>query len=158
VATRSLSKIRPATRSSCSSRRERAMYRRRNRLDQLHVVSEQRLEPSKVALLDGREEPSGQFVALLARRTEARPALLDVASGAGCELAHVVLALADDRRDLRIPIVEHVVKQQRGPLLGRQALQQHQQRQRQRIGRLSLRARPPRAICRRVVGPAKRSG
>jgi hypothetical protein len=65
-------------------------------------VSEQRLEPSEIALLGGREEPLCQLVALLAGRVEAGPALLDVASGAGGELAHVVLALADDRRDLRI--------------------------------------------------------
>ena len=44
---------------------------------QLHVVSEQRLEPSEIALLGGREEPSCQLVALLARRLEAGPALLD---------------------------------------------------------------------------------
>jgi hypothetical protein len=64
---------------------------------QLHVVSEQRLEPSEIALVDGREEPSCQLVALLGRRLEARPALLEVASGAAGELAHVVLVLADDR-------------------------------------------------------------
>ena len=69
---------------------------------------------------------------------EAGPALLDVASGAGGELAHVVLALADDLRDLRIAVVEHVVKQQHGSLLGREALQQHQHRQRQRVGRLGV--------------------
>jgi hypothetical protein len=33
--------------------------------------------------LGGREEPSCQFVVLLARRLEVGPALLDVASGAG---------------------------------------------------------------------------
>ena len=89
-------------------------------------------------MLCGREEPSCQLVALLARRLEAGPALLDVASGAGGELAHVVLALADDRRDPRILVVEHIVKQQHGSLLRREALQQHQHRQRQRIGRLSV--------------------
>jgi hypothetical protein len=61
-----------------------------------------------------------------------------VASGAARELAHVVLALAHDRRDLRIPVVEHIVKQQHGSLLRREALQQHQHRQRQRVGRLSV--------------------
>jgi hypothetical protein len=44
---------------------------------QLHVVGEQRLESSEIALLGGCEEPSCQFVALLARRLEARPALLE---------------------------------------------------------------------------------
>jgi len=89
-------------------------------------------------LLDGREEPSCQLVALLARRLEAGPALLDVASGAVGELAHVVLSLADDRRDLRVPVVEHIVKQQHGSLLGREALKQHQHGQRQRVGGLSV--------------------
>jgi hypothetical protein len=56
----------------------------------------------------------------------------------GGDLAHVVLALADDRRDLRIPVVEHIVKQQHGSLLRREALQQHQHRQRQRVGCLSV--------------------
>src|SRR6266487_6586020 len=89
---------------------------------QLHVVSEQRLEPGEIALLGGREEPGCQLLALLARRLEAGPALLDVASGAGRELAHVVLALADDRHDLWITVGEHVVKQQHGSLRRREAL------------------------------------
>ena len=105
---------------------------------QLHVVSKQRLEPGEIAVLGGRQEPSRQFVVVLLRRLEPRPALLDVASGPGGELADVVLALADDRRDLRIPVVEHVVKQQHGSLLRREALQQHQHRQRQRIGCLRV--------------------
>jgi hypothetical protein len=37
-----------------------------------------------------------------------------------------------------VPIVEHVVKQQHGSLLGREALQQHEHRQRQRIGHLRV--------------------
>jgi hypothetical protein len=69
---------------------------------------------------------------------EAGPTLLDVTSGAGGELADVVLALAHDCRDLRIPVIEHIVKQQHGTLLRREALQQHQHRQRQRIGCLRV--------------------
>ena len=105
---------------------------------QLHVVSEQHLERGEIALLGGRDEPSHQLVALLARRLEAGPALLDVASGAGGELAYVVLALADDLRDLRILVAEHIVEQQRGSLLRREALQQHQHRHRQRISSLRV--------------------
>src|SRR5215207_1156423 len=105
---------------------------------QVHVVGEQRLEPSEIALLGGLKEPSCQPVALHARRLEAGPALLDVASGAGGELAHVIVTLADDRRDLRIPIVEDIVKHQHSPLLGRKALEQHQHRQRHRIGYLRV--------------------
>jgi hypothetical protein len=43
-------------------------------------VGEQRLEPGQVALLGGLKEPSRQLVALLARRLEAGPALLALAS------------------------------------------------------------------------------
>src|SRR5262249_10286892 len=50
---------------------------------QLHVVSEQRLEPSEIAVLGGLKEPSRELVALLARRLEAGPALRHVAPGAG---------------------------------------------------------------------------
>src|SRR4051812_19584114 len=105
---------------------------------QRDVVSEERLETGEIALLGGMEELRRQFVALLARRLEAGPPLLDVAPGAGAELANVVLALAYDRRDLRVLVVEHVAKQQHGPLLGREALQQHQHRQRQRVCRLGM--------------------
>src|SRR5262249_38103572 len=65
------------------------------------VMREHGFEPSEIALLGGLEEPSRQLVALLARRLEAWAALLDVTPGAGGELADVVLALADDPRDLR---------------------------------------------------------
>jgi hypothetical protein len=71
-------------------------------------VREQRLQPSEIALLGGREEPSGQLVMLLTGRLEARPALLEVAPGADGELANVVFALADDRRDLRVAVAEHL--------------------------------------------------
>ena len=64
-------------------------------------MSEQGLEPSEIALLRGCEESSCQLIALLARRLEAGPALPDVASGAGGELAHVVLALTEDRPAIR---------------------------------------------------------
>ena len=104
-------------------------------------MREQCLEPGEIALLGGGEEPSCQLVALLARRLEAWPALPGVASGAAGELTDVLLALADDRRDLRILVVEHVVQQQHGALLGGQALEQHQHRQRQRVGHLHLAGR-----------------
>src|SRR5262245_66557075 len=59
---------------------------------QLHVVSEQRLEPSEIAVLGGLKEPLRQLVALLARGSEARPALLHMAPSAAGELADAVLA------------------------------------------------------------------
>jgi hypothetical protein len=45
---------------------------------------------------------------------------------------------ADDLGDLRVRIVEHLTQQERGPLPRRQALQQHQERQRQRVGDLGM--------------------
>src|ERR1039457_4718579 len=101
-------------------------------------MSEQRLEASEIVVLGRREEPSRQLVALLARRLEAGSTLRDVAPGPTGELAHIVLALADDRRDLRIPIVEDVVKQQYGSLFGRQALEQYQHRHRHGVGQFSM--------------------
>src|SRR3954452_619219 len=68
---------------------------------QLHIVSEQRLEPGEIALLDRLEEPGCQLFALRARRLEAGPAGLDVTSGSRRELTDIGLALADDLGDLR---------------------------------------------------------
>ena len=89
-------------------------------------------------MVGGLKEPTRELLALLARGSEAGPALLDMFSRAGGEQAHVPLALADDRRDLRIAIVEHVVKQQHGSLLRREALEQHQHRHGQRISHLGV--------------------
>ena len=101
-------------------------------------MRQQGLEPGQIPLLGGGEKPLGELLALLPRGLEPRAALPDVTPGPARELAHVVLALADDLRDLRIAVVEHVVQEQRGSLLGRQALEQHQHRQRQRVGHLGV--------------------
>src|SRR5918999_624683 len=82
-----------------------------------NVVSKQRLELSEIAVFYGCEEPPCQLGALFSCRLEAGPTLLDVASCTGGELTDVVLALAHDRRDLGIPVVENIVKQQHGTLL-----------------------------------------
>ena len=108
---------------------------------QLDVVGEQGLEAGEVALFGGLEEAAGQLLALLAGRLEAGAALLDVAPGAGRELAHVVLALADDRGDLGVAVVEDVVEQEDRALLGREALEQDQHRQRERVGGLGVAGR-----------------
>ena len=84
----------------------------------------------------------------LARGLEARPALVDVTPGPRRELAGVVLALAEDRGDLVVAVVEDVAEQERRALLGRQALEQHEEGERQRVGHL----RPARRIVGRVVG------
>jgi hypothetical protein len=97
---------------------------------ELHIVGEKHLEPRQIASLDCRKHPSRQLVALLARRLEARPPLLDVAPRSRRELTDVVPALANDLGDLRVVVIEHVVQQQHGALLRRKALEQHQHRQR----------------------------
>jgi hypothetical protein len=50
--------------------------------------------------------------------------LLHVAAGPCGQLAGVLLARADDLRDPVVGLVEHLVQQERGPLLRRQALEQ----------------------------------
>jgi hypothetical protein len=54
------------------------------------------------------------------------------------ELAGVVLARDDDGGDLRVAVVEDLAQQERGPLLGRQALEQHRERQGQRVRHLGM--------------------
>jgi hypothetical protein len=83
---------------------------------------------------------------VLGRGREARAARLDVASRPRRQLADVVGALADDLGDLGVVVVEDVVQQEHGALLGRQALEQRQHRQRQRVGHLG--------VLRRIVLPA----
>src|SRR5437868_5933361 len=73
---------------------------------QLHIRREQRLQPGEIALLGGLKEPCCQLLLLLAGGLKAGSALLDVLPSAGGELPRVVLALADDRRNLRERIVE----------------------------------------------------
>jgi len=60
--------------------------------------------------------------------------LVDVSAGAHGELAAVVLALADDRRDLVVAVVEDLVQEKDGALDGREPREQEQERHRERIG------------------------
>src|SRR5262249_34031106 len=80
--------------------------------------------PARSPWLGGRKEPSCQLVALLARGLDARPAPRDVVSRSRRQLTDVVLVLANDLRDLRMVVVEHVVQQQHRALLRREALPQ----------------------------------
>ena len=80
----------------------------------------------------------GDLLALLARDVEAAPALLDVAVGPGQDLAAVRRALADDRGDLLVGVVEHLAQQEHRALDGRELLEQVQERERQRVGRLGV--------------------
>jgi len=101
-----------------------------------HVRREQIQQGGHVAALGGGEEPAGHLVTLLAGGIEARFALVDVMAGAGEDLTAVRLGLAGDARDLPVLVTEHLVQQEHRAFGRRQALQQHQERHRQRVGHL----------------------
>jgi len=82
---------------------------------------------SRSPLLGGREEAGRELLLLLARGLEPGAPLLDVPAGPRDELAGVLLARGDDLRDPIVGLVEHVVQQERGALLGRQALEQDEE-------------------------------
>jgi hypothetical protein len=99
-----------------------------------HVVGQQLLQPLEIAVLDGREEAGREPLPLLARGLEPdppTPPLLDVAAGPGRELAGVLLAAPDDLGDPVVGLVEHLAQQERGALLGRQALEQDEEGERE---------------------------
>src|ERR1700733_1660925 len=110
------------------------------------VVREQGLEAGDVSVLYRGEEPARELVALLARGLKARPALFHMSPRPYRELAHGGFALAHDRRDLVVAVVEHVTQQEHRALLGREALEHYEQRQRDRIGHLGLARRIVRAV------------
>ena len=60
-------------------------------------------------------------------------------AGADVQLAAVVLAALDDLRDLAVVVVEDLAEQEDGALDRRQALQQDEERHRERVGGLGLR-------------------
>ena len=63
---------------------------------------------------------------------------LDVLARPARELPNVVLALADDRRDLVVAVLEYVAKQQYCTLLGRQPLKHEEHGHRERVGHLGV--------------------
>ncbi len=103
-----------------------------------HVMGQQLLQPFEIALLGGREEAGREHLPLLARGLEPGAPLLHLAAGACGELAGVLLARPDDLRDPVVGLVEHVAQQVRGALLGRQALEQDEEGERQRVRHLGL--------------------
>ena len=107
----------------------------------------------ELALLGGREEAPRQLVALLARGLEARPAARR-RGGAPVPRAGVRCPRSCRRSAAisRVAVVEHVVQQERRPLLRRQALQQHEERERERVGELGLARRVGRR-CRPRAAP-----
>ena len=105
------------------------------------VGREQIEQAGQVAAARGGEEPAGHLVALRGRCLEAwlagaGPALVDVAPGPDEDLAAVRLGLAGDLGDLLVVVAEHLVQQEHRALGRRQALKQHEERHRQRIGHL----------------------
>ena len=102
------------------------------------VVGQQLLQPLEIALLGGREEAGRELLALLARGVEPGAPLVDVAAGPCGELAGVLLARTDDVGDPVVGLVEHLAEQERGALLGRQALEQDEKGERQRVRHLGL--------------------
>lgn len=117
--------------------RVRAHCRRRR----LRRCGQQRPEPGEVALSSGGREAAGELPLLLAGCPSARAPLLNAPSRSRRELAHIVRALADDLGNPWVVVVEHVVEQEHGALLRRQAVQHHQHRRRQRVGHLRLLSR-----------------
>jgi hypothetical protein len=106
--------------------------------DHDHVHGQQLHQPVQVAVAHGGEELPGQLVLLRSRHLEAGPAGLDVATGSSGDLSAVVLALVDHAGDLRVGEPEHVVEQKHRPFHGRQALEQDQERHRERVGHLGV--------------------
>jgi hypothetical protein len=105
---------------------------------QAHVLGQQRLQPGEVALVDRREETLREPIGLLARGLEPRPALVDLAPSAADQLPRRRLALADDLGDAVVGVVEDLAQQERRPLLGRQALEQDEEPDRERVGELGM--------------------
>ncbi|HET6774830.1 MAG TPA: hypothetical protein VFH36_16050, partial [Acidimicrobiales bacterium] len=64
--------------------------------------------------------------------------LSTVAAGPHRHLPTRGLALADDLGDGVVAVVEHLAQQEHGPLLRRQALQQDEERERQRVRHLRV--------------------
>ena len=140
--------------------RERARQRRHLAAAvavQHHVLGEQGLERREVAVAGGGEEALGR-----ARR--AAPA---TASKRGRRSSTWRRARAASWRTLAslcrrssaislVAVVEDVVQQEHRPLLGRQALEQHEERQRQRVGRLG-RARRGRRRASPTIGSGSHS-
>ena len=90
-------------------------------------------QPLHVALARGGEEARGERVALLGIGVEARPLLADAAARAAEDLAAVGLGLAEHLADLRERVVEGVAQDEHGALVGREALEQHEEGERDRL-------------------------
>ena len=105
---------------------------------QHHVLGEQRLELLDLAVAGGGDEAPRQLVTELGRGFVARPPLLHVTAGSCGQLSDVVLALPDDLCDAVVLVVEHLAQEEGGALLGREALENDEKREGERVGELRL--------------------
>ena len=104
-----------------------------------HRVGGQELDqPVHVSVGARCEETPRELVALLGRRLEPGRLGLDPPPRAREQLPAVRLALSDDLRDLRVPVLEDLAKEEHRPLHRLQALEEHEERHRQRVGHLRL--------------------
>ena len=106
------------------------------------------LERSEVSTFGRGEEALDELVTLLPRGFEPRPALVDVPPRTDVELPAVVLGSVDDPGDLVVAVVEDLAEEEDGALDRREALQQDEERHRERVRRLGVRC----GVGRRVVG------
>jgi hypothetical protein len=86
-----------------------------------------------VALARRGEEAGGERAALLGVGVEARPLLADAPAGAAEDLAAVLLGPAQHLADLGEGVVERVAQHEHGALVGRQALEQDEEREGDRL-------------------------
>jgi hypothetical protein len=96
-------------------------------------------QPVHVAVARRLQEALGQLEALLGIGIEARALVVDVAARPRQDLTRVVLALADDLRDLGERVVKGVAQHEHGALLGGEALEQDEEGQRDGLLVLDLR-------------------
>ena len=101
-----------------------------------HVRGQPLEQAAHVAAARHGQEQGGELLALGPGRLEPRPSLVDAAAGPGEHLPAGGLGLAGDAGDLAVAVAEYLAEQEHGALGRRQALQQHQERQRQRVGGL----------------------
>ena len=100
----------------------------------LDVGGKHALERLHVAVLDRGEELAREPLALLGRRLEPRLALLDAPPGADRELARRLLAAPDDAGDPLVVVVEDLPQQEDRALLRGEALEDDEERERERVG------------------------
>lgn len=90
---------------------------------QRYVLGEQGLERLEIALAGGGEEALRQLLAAPLGRLVARPPVVHMPTRARGDLARGRLALADDRGDPVVRVVEHVAQQEHRALLRRETFQ-----------------------------------